>query len=135
MTATSVKVLLSPSIKIATIDLSDQCSRLECAEAVEDRTIKVFVNGELHRGGIRTSTVKLDFVQGFDVVDAALRPLIGTVVAIDFKPDSGSKSAANPEWTGNVLVKNVGFVAGAGEEAVLSVELPVDGGILAVATT
>lgn len=67
-----------------------------------------------HLGGLKTWSVEADLEQDYasSAVDQTLNAIVGTVVAIEVRPDAGSVSATNPKWTGNALVKDYQPIGG-----------------------
>jgi len=126
--ATTVSVLLDPVVTIATTDMSDQVGKIEISETTDDVDVKVFGGGaKTVRGGMYSASVKLTFVQGFAAVDAVLRPLLGTVAAFTAKPADAVLSAENPEFTGSLVVNQVGWGGGPGDPIELDVTFQVTG--------
>lgn len=81
-------------------------------------------------GGLKTGTLEVEFINDFAAsqTDATLWPIFGTVVAFTLKPTSAATSATNPQYSGNVLVTQVGPLDGeVGALAVRSVSWPTSG--------
>lgn len=81
-------------------------------------------------GGLNDVSVSLEFNQDFasSQVDATLFPLLGTVVTVIVRPDSGSVSATNPNYTGDVLVNDYTPMGNSvGDLATVSVTWPGSG--------
>jgi len=81
-------------------------------------------------GGLKTGTLEVEFINDFAAAqtDATLWPIFGTVVAFTLKPTSAATSATNPQYSGNVLVNQVGPLDGeVGALAVRSVSWPTSG--------
>ncbi len=57
-------------------------------------------------GGLKNWSAQIELSQDFaaSALDSILFPLVGTVVTAIIRPDSGSVSTSNPNFTGSVLV-------------------------------
>lgn len=127
-------VYVDAVVTINTVDLSDHITKATLKIDVEDKETTAFGgNGWKTRlGGLKEGTIELEFNQDFDTaqVDATIWPLIGTVTAITIKPTSGSVSASNPEYSGNVLIKEYSPLDGnVGDVAKTSVSWPTSGAV------
>lgn len=83
-------------------------------------------NTKTNLGGLFDWPVSLELYQdyGASLVDATLFPIVGTVVAVEIRPDAGARSATNPGFTGNVLVESYEPVSGqVGQMAMTKVSL------------
>lgn len=83
-------------------------------------------------GGLKSGTLRLDFMQDFAVggIDALLFPLINTIGTVVIKPAGTTTSATNPAYTASVLINNyVPFSSSVGDLASFSVTLPTTGEI------
>lgn len=57
-------------------------------------------------GGLKNWTMSVEFIQDFAAsqVDATLFSLVGSTFTVIFRPDSGSVSATNPNFTGTGIL-------------------------------
>ena len=82
------------------------------------------------KGGLKdwsvTPSWHEDFASG--AVDAVMFPLVGTNPAIILRPDTGSVSTSNPQFSGTGFIPSYGFGGSVGEL------LPADSPILAAGT-
>lgn len=87
--------------------------------------------------GLEVWTISATFKNPFasSGPDATVWPLKGTTFAVVWRPDSGSASATNPQYTGTGTVRLWNPVAGnVGDEGVATIEI-VAAGAMARATT
>ncbi len=81
--------------------------------------------------GIKDWSFDVSYRQDFAAgnVDAILWPLVGAAAfAIIFRPDSGAKSASNPEFTGNALLSTYNPISGThGDTAAAPATFVADG--------
>lgn len=78
------------------------------------------------KGGLKNWSVTATLVQDFanSALDSILYPLVGTVVAIEVRPDAGSVSTSNPKFTGNALLKSYKVLGGSvGDLQMCEIEL------------
>jgi hypothetical protein len=88
-------------------------------------------------GGLKDWTIDLEFNQDHAAshVDAVMFSLVGTVVAVEIRPTSGSRSPTNPGYNGQGLIASYSPVgAGVGETAKARVQV-VAAGTLARSTS
>lgn len=81
-------------------------------------------------GGLKDFNVQLNFNQDFDAgaVDATLFGIVGTVVPVLITPRSGTVTATNPRYSGQVLVRRYSPIDGSvGDLGEAMTELPGDG--------
>lgn len=110
------------------VDLSDHVSKVTLKTTADDLE-NTAMGATFHTriGGLKDWTLDLDFNQDFDAakVDATLWPLLGAVTAVTVRPTSAVKSATNPEYAGNALVKEYVPMDGkVGDLANISVSWP-----------
>jgi hypothetical protein len=130
-------ILVAQVINIAGHDFSVYASKGELSVEVEDKDVTAHGSGgwKEHQGGLKDGEVALEFFQNFASLDALMWPLLGTVQTFSMRADSGAISAANPQYSGNVLIKEWNPLSGSvGDEATVSVTFPTTGAI-ARATT
>jgi hypothetical protein len=112
-------------------DLSDWISSATVSVEVDDVENTTFGAGWRSRlGGLKDWSLQLTFHQDFDAaaVDATLWPLLGTSVAVTVKGASGSTSATNPAFSGNVLMNEYSPLDGSvGDLSTTSVTWPGNG--------
>jgi len=125
-------VLKDASVVVNSVDLSDHISSVTINYSAEITDKTAFgATARSRIAGLKDFSVDLEFNQDYasSNVDATLFPLVGAAAfAIVIKPTSGSVSATNPSFTGNVLVETYSPLAGAvGELNKTSVSLPGDG--------
>lgn len=82
-------------------------------------------------GGLKSGTLALTFNDDVadNDVDEELWALLGTVVTYTIKATSGSVSASNPEYQGNVLITTTTFGGAVGELGAKSLTWPTSGAI------
>lgn len=113
-------VNLSASGRQATVDYS--------AEQQDDTAFGDTTRSRL--GGLKDWSMTIEFNQDHAAgnVDATMFGIVGTVVAVEVRPTSASRSATNPGYTGNALVQSYSPVgAGVGETAKARVQLVAAG--------
>tara|TARA_R100000388_G_C7223772_1_gene150558 strand:- start:826 stop:1233 length:408 start_codon:yes stop_codon:yes gene_type:complete len=126
-------VLTDASVTLNSVDLSDHVSSVTL-EITADEIVTTAMGDtfQSRTGGLKDGTLSIEFQQDFasSEVDATLFPLLGTTTAFLVKPTSGSVSATNPSYAGNVLINSHSPVAnGVGELATMSVSFPTSGTI------
>ena len=126
-------VLTDASVVLNSVDLSDHVSSVTL-EITSDEIVTTAMGDtfQSRTGGLKDGTLSIEFQQDFasSEVDATLFPLLGSTTAFVIKPTSGSVSATNPSYSGNVLVNSHSPVAnGVGELATMSVSFPTSGSI------
>ena len=100
--------LLDAYLLINTVNMSAMAKKvtIKTSAAELDYT---FFSSTYHSkiGGLKDWSVDIDFNQDFAAAqaDVLLFPLLGTVVAFEARPTSGARSATNPAYTGNILIK------------------------------
>lgn len=116
-------VLTDARIEINAVNMSPFCTSATLKLEVDDQEDTAF--GDTYRSrvpGLKDWSCDFDFNSDFaaSAVDQTLWPLFGTSVSIKIRPTSGSISATNPEYSGQVLVTEY---------------TPIDGGVGDLATT
>lgn len=126
-------VFKNAHVSIGGVDLSDHVREIRFPRGVEALDDTVMGDDTRSEGaGLLTWGATVTFTQDYAAgsVDATLNPAVGTVVAIIFRPDAGAKSATNPEWTGNALLKAYDPISGAvGDHLEATCELGAAGDI------
>lgn len=109
-------VLKNASVTVNSVDLSDHVKSVEVkvsAESLENTAMGATYKGR--QGGLKDWSVDVEFYQDYasSKLDATLSPLVGAAAfAIIVKPDSGTVSATNPSWSGNVILSDYSPVTG-----------------------
>ena len=121
------------SVTLNSVDLSDHVSSVTL-EITADEIVTTAMGDtfQSRTGGLKDGTLSIEFQQDFasSEVDATLFPLLATTTAFVVKPTSGSVSATNPSYSGNVLINSHSPIAnGVGELATMSVSFPTSGTI------
>jgi hypothetical protein len=126
-------VLTDASVVLNSVDLSDHVQSVTLDITAEEVTTTSMGSTFVERtGGLKSGNLSIEFAQDFasSEVDATLFPLLGTTTAFVVKPTSGSVSATNPSYSGNVLVnQHVPIGNAVGELATMSVSFPTTGTI------
>ncbi|XBQ15801.1 MAG: radical SAM protein [Oceanicaulis sp.] len=124
-------ILDDVQVVLNSVDLTDHVKSVSLTYSAEEQDRTAMGDGARRRiGGLKDFTATLNFNQDFDAgsVDATLFSAVGSVVALTMTPKSGSVSATNPRYSGNVLVRQYSPLEGSvGDLAETSVELPGDG--------
>lgn len=119
-------VLTDASVTVNAVNLSGMV-RKATVKAMADEQDSTAMGAQYkgRKGGLKDSTVSLEFNQNFDAasVDATLWAALGTVVTVVVKPTTAATSATNPAFSGPMLLKEyspidgeVGSMATAGAE-------------------
>lgn len=130
-------VLLAEFISINSNDLSAYASSCEVAAEVDDQDATTFASGGWKEvlGGLKSASAKIKFKQDFDAgaLDDIMWPLFGAVVPFEVRPSSAARSASNPAYTGNLLIKQWTPISGdVGSIAEVDVEFPTSGAMARV---
>ena len=82
-------------------------------------------------GGLKSGTLAIELMDDFAAgeVDADLYALLGTVVAFTIKPTSAAVGAANPNYTGSILITGHSLGGSVGDLATKSLSFPTTGAI------
>lgn len=100
-------VFTNAHISVGGNDISDHIRSVTLnysAEEVEDTTMGDDTRTAL--GGLKNWSLDLEAANDFAAssVDSLMFPLVGTQVAIIFRPDAGAVSTSNPEYTGTGML-------------------------------
>jgi len=89
---------ISSSVKSVTVNYS--------AEMQDDTTMGD--DTKSNKGGLKNWSAEVELLQDFasGQLDSILFPLVGTTVAVIFRPTSAAVSASNPNYTGNGTVES-----------------------------
>lgn len=129
----AASVLLDVKITVNAVNLSAYCTSATIKVDVDDQETTAF--GSTYRsriGGLKDASLDLEFNQDLasSAVNQTIQPLIGTVVAFTLKQASGTTTATNPEWQGNVLITEYTPIDGkVGDLAAVKVSWPTTGAI------
>lgn len=102
-------------LSIASNNVSTSVQSLELTYEVEtqdDTTMGDTTRSS--KGSLKNWSINATLVQDFasSALDSILSPLLGTVVAIEVRPDAGSVSTSNPKWTANALFSSYKIMGG-----------------------
>jgi len=125
-------VLTDVTVSVASVDLSAYVAQVELKESADEIETTAFGSTSRTRiGGLRDNEVSLTFHQTFGsaLVNATIRPLVGSTATVVIKPTSGTVSPTNPSHTFSALVTEWGFGGSIGELAEQSVTWPISGAI------
>ncbi|MGH7536938.1 MAG: radical SAM protein [Gemmatimonadales bacterium] len=120
-------------VLIATVDLSAHVQEAGLtyeAEAIDQSTMGVGTRAMI--GGLKNWSCEATFAQDFAAaqVDVTLFPLVGTIVAVEFRPTNAARSTTNPAYTGNALVTKYNPLTGrVGELMTCAVSLVAAGAL------
>ena len=112
-------------VELATIDYSSHFTSATIdysAELLEDTAF-----GDTSRSRVAglkewSLTLELNLDYASSSIDSVLFPLVGTSVAIEIRPTSGSVSSSNPSYTGNAFLESYQPINGSvGELATASI--------------
>lgn len=112
------QALSTAVVTIAAVDYSAQITEATVNASVDELETTAFGDSAHRReGGLKDGTFSCNFLPNTDLTNYhTISALLGTVVAITFKSDSGAIAAGNPEQQFNVLVTQIppwgGSVAG-----------------------
>ncbi|MFE2352207.1 hypothetical protein [Kitasatospora cineracea] len=125
-------VLTAQFVSVNGTDLSDFCTKAELGMEVEEKDVTTFGAGgwKVVLGGIKSAGLDVEFIQDFDVaaLDAIMWPLFGTVVPFQVRASQAAVGASNPQYSGNVLIKEYKPLQGSvGDEAKTGASYPSSG--------
>lgn len=129
----AVYVFTTSKVTVNSVDLSDHVKKvtLKTSADEKDTTAMQAAGGYRTRlGGLLDYQLDIEFNQDFAAgkVDATFFPILGTVVPFTVKRDVGANSVTNPEYQGNILVKEYAPLDGAvGDLGVSVVSFPGSG--------
>ena len=120
-------VLNKPFLKINTVDLSAFVRRINTPQGVNRNNDSASGDDtESGAGGLKTWSIDAEFNQDYAAakVDATLAGIVGTVVAIEYRPSTDAVAATNPKWTGNGLIEAYEPIAGnVGDQGIATVRI------------
>jgi hypothetical protein len=118
----------------ANIDLSAYCTSFTLTRSFDEISVTAMGDSGVRQiAGLETSTLTIEFINdnGSNAVLQTLNTLLGKNVYFKVANDkSASGSAANPFWSGLVLINNITPINGAvGDLSTQSVTFNVSGGV------
>jgi len=127
-------VLLDVKLTINAVNMSTFSTSATASFDVDDQETTAFGSTWKSRvGGLKDGKIEMEFNQSYAAseVDATIWPLLGTVVAFTAKPSSGTTTATNPEYQGNVLISEyTPLDGGVGDLGKLKVSWPTSGAVI-----
>ena len=102
-------VLTDGYVSINSVNLSSWGRSVQFDYSAEQQDDTAFGDTTHSRlGGLKDWQATVEFNQDFASggPDATLFPIVGTVVTVEFRPTSGSRSSTNPGYTGSALVQS-----------------------------
>lgn len=110
------QVFKNAYLSVNAVDLSDHVQQVALtykADAVDGTAMGDSTHIRL-TGSLKDWSISADFFQDYAAgkVDDTLNGIVGTVVAIEFRPDAGAVSATNPSYTGQAFIES--YEPGAG---------------------
>jgi len=122
-------VLKNSYLSVNAVDLSGRLRSLSVDEEVEAQDDTAMPDtARSSSAGLKVNRLSAVFNQdyaasGAGSVDATLNAALGTVVAIEWRPDAGAVSTTNPKRTGNLLITRYPPIGQAvGDQATASLE-------------
>ena len=120
-------------VTINSVALSDHATAATLEISYDDVDTTAFGDSVRTRlAGLGDATVNISWNQdyGSSEIDATFNGIVGTVVAFELTPTSGSVSATNPKYTGSVLVSSYTPIAAEiGALSTITTSWPVTGAI------
>ena len=115
-------VVLSDHVTAATLEISyDEVDTTAFGDAVRTSVAGL-------GSAVLTATWNQDYASS--EIDATFNGIVGTVVAFELTPASGSVSATNPKYSGNVLVNSYTPIAAeVGALSTITTSWPVSGAL------
>ena len=124
-------VLTDAYISIAGNVLSDHGNKIELPVQVEEKETTAFgQTWKTRTGGLKDASVSISFIQDYVAsnLDQIMWALIGTVVAFEVRPTSGTVTTSNPKYTGSLFIKEWKPIMGSvGDLATVDVSFPTSG--------
>lgn len=102
-------VLDNAFLSVGGVDLSDHVRSVTLSYSAELQDVTAMGDDTRNRlGGLKDWSVSVEFNQDYaaNEVDATLFSLVGTSVALIIRPDTGSASATNPQFSGNAILES-----------------------------
>lgn len=128
------QVLLMSYLNLAGNDLSAACSKIELTVEMEEKDSTTFGSGgaKENLGGLESGSLSLAFKNDYDAaaIDSIMWTLMKTRTPQTFRtrPNQAPVGAANPEYSGKVLIKEWKPINGSvGDLAEVDVSYPTSG--------
>jgi hypothetical protein len=123
-------VMTSANVTLGGTDISDYVASVTLTvSSSEVETTSFGSGGAVTRvGGLKDGSLALEIHNSYSEIDGLLFPLVGSTAAFIAKPDGTATSAANPAYSGTILITEYTPVNGAvGELATASLTFPLSG--------
>ena len=131
-------VFTNAYLSINAVVLSDHIRQITLNYSAEPQDITAMSDTTRQRiGGLLDWSITIEFNQDYAAseVDVTLFAIVGTVIAIEIRPDAGAVAVTNPKYTGNALLESYQPIGGTiGEVHVAPITLTA-GGALTRATS
>ncbi|NJP33683.1 hypothetical protein [Micromonospora thermarum] len=107
-------VLKASFLSLDGVDRSANCSKIEVTAEVEEKDVTTFASAGWKEvlGGIASGSLAPTIKNDFAGIDAALWPKFGLLIPFEVRASNAVVSAANPKFTGSVLVKSLTPISG-----------------------
>lgn len=132
----AVEVITNQRLVINAVVLSDhiKMGALEMQSEAKDTTTMGTSGWKTFLAGLREGTLGINFLNDYAAgsVDATLWPLFASgtgVTTFATRKDAGAISAANPEYSGSIVVTQHKTGATVGELATMDVQYPTTGAV------
>lgn len=105
----ATKVLTDASVDIDSTDLSDHVKSVTINYSAEMQDDTVMSDDtRSNKGGLKDWSMDIEFLQDWAAseVDATLFSLVGTTFTVNVRPESGSASSTNPEYSGTGILES-----------------------------
>ncbi len=126
-------VLKAAYLSLDGTDRSGNCSKIEVTAEVEEKDVTTFASAGWKEvlGGIASGSVAPSIKNDFAGIDAWAWSKFGLIVPFEVRASNAVVSAANPKFTGNILVKNWTPISGSpGDVNEASYTWPTSGPII-----
>ena len=123
-------VMTNSNVVLGGTDISDYVASVTLTvSSSEVETTSFGSGGAVTRvGGLKDGSLALEIHNSYSEIDGLLFPLVGSTAAFIAKPDGTATSAANPAFSGTILITEYTPVNGAvGELATASLTFPLSG--------
>jgi len=120
-------------VSVNSVALSDHATAATLEISYDDVDTTAFGDAVRTRiAGLGDATVNITWNQDYasSEIDATFNGIVGTVVAFELTPTSGSVSATNPKYSGNVLITSYTPIsAEIGALSTITTSWPVSGAL------
>jgi len=124
-------VLIDAYISINSNVISDHGNKVEIPIKVEDKDATTFgQTWHVRRAGLKDGNLNSDFLNDYVAanLDEIMWGILGTVVAFEIRPTSGTVTTSNPKYTGSILIDQWTPIIGkVGDLVTVSVGFPTSG--------